>query len=207
MLHLKTVHNATFKLLNALISQDEIGMFSLAGGTALALQVGHRISVDLDFFTQNEFDANDLFECLRGCYNVTGCSQSVNSLSLFIKMEGEDIKVDFIRHHYPLLQPIRMIAKVRLFSLEDIAAMKLNAIANRGAKKDFFDIQALLNQFSLQDLLGFFEAKYEQLNSFTVIKSLTYFNDADLDPEPMSLVEVEWGDIKEKLRGLVKTSF
>lgn len=207
MLHLKTVHNTTFKLLNALVSQDEIGMFSLAGETALALQVGHRISVDLDFFTQNEFNANDLFEHLRDCYNVTGCSQSVNSLSLFVKIEGEDIKVDFIRHHYPLLQPIRVIDKVRLFSLEDIAAMKLNAIANRGAKKDFFDIQALLNQFSLQDLLGFFEAKYEQLNSFTVIKSLTYFNDADLDPEPMSLVEVEWDDIKEKLRGLVKTSF
>jgi predicted nucleotidyltransferase component of viral defense system len=207
MLHLKTVNKGTFTLLKSLASQDKLQEFSLAGGTALALQFGHRVSMDLDFFTKSPFDSNELFEYLRDSYDVSYCSQSANSLSLFIKLQGEDIKVDFIRHNYPLLRPIRVIDKVRIFSLEDIAAMKLNAIANRGAKKDFYDIHALLNCFSLQDLLEFFEQKYEQMNSFTVVKSLVYFADADLEPEPVSLVDVTWDDIKENFKNQMQTIF
>lgn len=153
----------------------------------------------LIFFTNNLFDSNDLFEHLRSCYEVSSCSQSTNSLSLFIKLQDEEIKVDFIRHNYPLLSPLSLVEGIRFFSLEDIAAMKLNAIANRGARKDLYDIHALLKVFSLGDLLGFFEQKYEQLNSFTVVKSLVYFADAELEPEPVSLEPLAWDDIKVDL--------
>ena len=82
--------------------------------------------------------------------------------------------------------------------------MKLNAVANRGAKKDFYDIHALLSRFSLQELLDFFAKKYQTMNRFTVIKSLAYFDDADLEPDPMSLMAISWeqikADMKQRLR-------
>ncbi len=203
MLRLKSIHPATSALLQSLSSLPELQNFSLAGGTALALQLGHRISVDLDFFTRQPFDSNRLFEFLRNIFTVGHCSQSVNSLSLFIEFQDDEIKIDILRHNYPLLRPIQKVEHIQLFSLEDIAAMKLNAIANRGSKKDFYDIHALLARFSLSELLTFFEKKYKQMNSYTVVKSLVYFADADLEPEPISLFNTSWDDIKENLRNTV----
>ncbi len=203
MLQIKGVHPKTFQLLKDLSSAGNLRDFALAGGTSLALQLGHRISVDLDFFTQSTFDSSALFESLRSSYDISSCSKSTNSLSLFIKFQNEEIRVDFIRHNYPYLSPLRIVEEIRLFSLADIAAMKLNAIANRGAKKDFYDIHALLGVFSFQEILHYFEKKYEQLNSFTVVKSIVYFADADIEPDPVSLEEISWDEIKLKLQGLV----
>jgi predicted nucleotidyltransferase component of viral defense system len=98
------------------------------------------------------------------------------------------------------------VGDIRLFSLEDIAAMKLNAVANRGAKKDFYDIHALLTIFSLSELIGFFEKKYQKMNSFTVVKSLAYFDDADLEPDPMSLMESPWDQIKVDIHQALRNS-
>jgi predicted nucleotidyltransferase component of viral defense system len=155
--------------------------------------------VDLDFFTLHAFDSVELFEQIRESFTVTDASPAVNSLSLFVAMNDERIKIDLLRHNYPLLCPVRIIEDVPLYSLEDIAAMKLNAIANRGAKKDFYDIHALLKYFTLQDLLRFFQQKYEQMNSLTVVKSLVYFEDADQEPDPLSLENASWPDIKNEL--------
>ena len=113
--------------------------------------IGHRISIDLDLFTTHPFDSNAKFEHLRDSYDVGSCSRSPNSLSMFVKSQQEEIKVDLIRHNYPLLHPVKSIDNIRIFSLEDIAAMKLNAIADRGAKKDFYDVHALLQCFQLQE--------------------------------------------------------
>lgn len=199
MLQLNTVHQGTFSLLKSLASLDKLREFYLAGGTALALQIGHRVSVDLDFFTLSMFDSNELFEFLKDSYEVSGATRSVNSLSLFVTLHDERIKVDMIRHNYPFLQPVKHVENIRLSSLQDIAAMKLNAVANRGAKKDFYDIYALLTRFSLKELLTFFQQKYEQLNSLTVLKSLVYFADADLEPDPVSLLDVSWADVKKEI--------
>jgi predicted nucleotidyltransferase component of viral defense system len=97
------------------------------------------------------------------------------------------------------LRSVRIVEDVPLYSLEDIAAMKLNAIANRGAKKDFYDIHALLKCYTLQDMLRFFQQKYEQMNSLTVLKSLVYFEDADQEPDLLSLENTSWTDIKNEL--------
>ena len=211
MLHLNTVEPETLSLLKALLAHEECRCFSLAGGTALALHFGHRISVDLDLFSQDRFNSNMLFESLRASEmfrdNLASCSQSVNSLSLFIKRKDKKIKVDFIRHHYPLLSPVQYIDDIRIFSVQDIAAMKLNAVANRGAKKDFFDVHRLLKQFSLSELLAYFEKKYDQINSFTVLKSLLYFDDAESEPDPISLIDTSWDEVKSTLHSLVKSHF
>ncbi len=203
MLQIKTIHAATFALLKNLSSMNELQPFALAGGTALALQLGHRISIDLDFITDQKFDSIALFERLSESFEIEKCATAPNSLSFFVNRQESSIKIDFIRHNYQTLQPIVNTADIRFFSLADIAAMKLNAVANRGAKKDFYDIHALLSRFSLCELLGFFEKKYSQMNSFTVIKSLVYFNDADLEPNPMSLTDITWDQVKKDLQQIV----
>lgn len=200
MLQLKTVHQETFELLKELSARKDPHSFALAGGTALALQMGHRISIDLDFLTDKEFDSWDLFERLAASFEVGDSSLAINSLSLFVKRGDSSVKTDFIRHNYTKLKPLVIVEGIRLFSLEDIAAMKLNAVANRGAKKDFYDIHALLTRFSMIELLGFFEEKYQKMNSFTVTKSLVYFADADQEPDPMSLVGLAWEEIKADLQ-------
>ena len=211
MLHVNTVEPKTLKLLRELQAYEECQHFSLAGGTALSLHLGHRISIDLDLFTQDQFDSNALFESLRDSEvfrdTVANCSQTVNSLSMFVKTEIREVKVDFIRHHYPLLIPVQCVDDIRIFSVQDVAAMKLNAIANRGSKKVFFDVHSLLELFSLTELLSFFEEKYAQINSFTVLKSLTYFDDAEADPEPLSLVDTNWHEVKVALNSLVMNYF
>jgi predicted nucleotidyltransferase component of viral defense system len=211
MLHFNTVEPEILKLLRKLQDHEECQHFSLTGGTALSLHLGHRISIDLDLFTQDQFDSNVLFESFRNSDvfrdTVTNSSQTVNSLSMFIKTEMGEVKVDFIRHHYPLLIPVQCIDDIRIFSVQDIAAMKLNAIANRGSKKDFFDVHSLLELFSLTELLAFFEEKYAQINSFTVLKSLTYFDDAEAEPEPLSLTGISWHEVKSTLNSLVKNHF
>lgn len=199
MLQLKTVNKETFAVLKDLLALDIFQDFTLAGGTGLALQIGHRISVALDFFTLHAFDSVELFEHIRESFTVSDASPAVNALSLFVAMNDERIKIDLLRHNYPLLRPVRIVEDVPLYSLEDIAAMKLNAIANRGAKKDFYDIHVLLKYFALQDMLRFFQQKYEQMNSMSVLKSLVYFEDADQEPDPLSLENTSWADIKNEL--------
>lgn len=206
MLQLKTIHQDTFELLKELCAGNDLHSFALAGDTALALQLGHRISIDLDFLTGKEFDSFALFERLSESFDLENSSTARNAVSLFIKRQGSSVKTDFIRHNYPRLKPLLTANGIRLFALEDIAAMKLNAVANRGAKKDFYDIHALLSRFSLPELLGFFEDKYQKMNSFTVTKSLAYFDDADLEPDPMSLMNIRWEQIKGDLKLALRDS-
>jgi len=200
MLQLTCISQETHNLLKALSAKDELCDFALAGGTALALYLGHRVSVDLDFFTTNCFDPNALFDSLKGAFDIRSCSTAENSLSFFVKTGEETVKVDMLRHNYPYLEPLSVGDNLRLFSIEDIAAMKLNAVANRGAKKDFYDIHALLRTFTLNELLGFFKRKYEPMNIFSVVKSLVYFDDAEREPDPISVIEKDWDTVKEELK-------
>ena len=160
-----------------------------------------------DFFTNSEFNSAWLLENLASQFLTENSSTAVNSLSVFIKNNESSVKVDFIRHNYPILSPMVTVGKIRLFSLEDLAAMKLNAIANRGAKKDFFDIYALLSHFSLAELTAFFEEKYQTMNSFTVGKSLAYFDDAELEPDPISLMDISWQEIKTVITSKLRDAF
>ena len=205
MLQLETIHPDTFGLLQKLSANDSLNGFALAGGTSLALQLGHRISIDLDFLSMQKFDSNSLLEKLDSQFDIENGATGKNSAALFINYKKTSIKTDFLRHRYPLLKPINRVEEIRLYSLEDIVAMKLNAIANRGAKKDFYDIYSLLDHFSMDTMLNFFREKYSKLNCMTVIKSLAYFDDAEFEPDPVTLTGVTWENVKLRFVQIVPT--
>jgi predicted nucleotidyltransferase component of viral defense system len=196
MLHHESVTPTTYQLLKFICSLEELQDFSLAGGTALALQIGHRISVDLDFFGNRPFSSEEILDLLSSQRQVSIISQNKNILILNI----QEVKVDFVNYRYPLISDQVTEKPVRLLGLPDIAAMKLAAIAGRGRKRDFFDLYFLLEKFSLRQMIDFYNQKYEDGSEMMVARSLTYFDDADTDELPRLLTsDVSWPDVKRKL--------
>jgi predicted nucleotidyltransferase component of viral defense system len=201
MLHLHAVPEPVAALLLRLSSCGALNRFALGGGTSLALRFGHRISVDLDYFTPEEFQPDMLAESLD-LDGATVLSVAKNSLRLV----SAGVKIDLLRHAYPEVAPIDTIEGHRLISIPDLAAMKLNAITNRGSKKDFYDLSELLHRHSLDEMLRFFGTKYPATDPFAVIRSLAWFDDAEHEPDPIPLAGQIWDDVKERiihaLRGL-----
>lgn len=177
MLQKQAVSKKLLELLIELEKIPELNSFNLAGGTALALQMGHRKSIDIDLFTTEIFDENSLMEVFTSKFKETKIlSHSKNSVTCAIN----GIKVDAIRHNYPYLENPLEEENIRMFSLADIAAMKLNAIAGNGSRaKDFIDLYFLLDKFSLKQMLEFYSKKYSQMEPFFVIKSIVYFDDIE----------------------------
>ena len=175
--------------------------FVLVGDTALALQIGHRKSVDLDLFTISGFDPDVLLTDLLPTFFPTLLQKS--SLSIICSIEG--IKVDFIHFRYPFIRPVRLEEGLRMLTLEDITAMKLDAISGRGSKKDFFDIFYLLQYFTLDEMFGFYLEKYPHQTTFHVLRSLAYFKDAENDPDPMVMdPSVTWYQVKSGITIAIK---
>lgn len=199
MLHYEAIYPETLELLNDFSNQGELEQFFLVGGTAIALHIGHRISVDLDFFTKKDINTDNLKFFLRNNYDLVKTETDINSLNCFINYKEKIIKVDFISYKYDLLKPIKNIDNIKLLELDDLIPMKLSAIAGRGSKKDFYDIFFLFDKYSLSDMLEFFKHKYKTENVFHLIKSLTYFEDADNEPEPILLKKVKWETVKNKI--------
>jgi predicted nucleotidyltransferase component of viral defense system len=171
--------------------------FYLAGGTALAIQLGHRLSVDLDWFSAKEFSRTAVRDALSraGRFELTGEEEGT--------MHGllDGVKVSFLRYGYPLLFPPVEFEGAKLADERDIAAMKLDAVSSRGSKKDFIDIYFLLEKYALPELLEIFEKKYAAIkfNKLHILKSLSYFEDADREPTPVMLRPVSWEAVKEKI--------
>lgn len=198
MLHFESVPDSVRNLLTQLAPAPVLADFALGGGTSLALRFGHRLSVDLDFFTTREFDPGNL-AAQTGINGATQVNRALNSLTL----DAHGTKLDFLRHAYPLLAPPDEIEDIRLLSLRDVAAMKLNAIANRGAKKDFYDLFELQHHHTLPEMIAWFETKYPSADRFTVIRSLAWFEDADAEPDPVSLHAADWQSIKSAIQTMV----
>lgn len=200
MLFPDTVDEKTLSLFSNICTDSAFDGFYLAGGTALALQIGHRVSIDLDFFSEESFSPDELQERLKAYGKIEIANTSKNTLQSFVG----NIKVDFLSHKYPMIKAVEYHNKYRLASLEDISAMKLNAINNRGAKKDFFDVYFLLQKFSLGTLISFYHKKYPEQNDMQVVKSLLYFEDAEEQPNPILIDKsLKWPDIKGKLIEIV----
>lgn len=204
MLHKKkdVILPATLALLERLQCDEDLSAFFLVGGTSLALQIGHRFSVDLDLFTLEPFDTQALVDHLNTNYAFQLSSVARNTLMGVI----EGVKVDFIRHAYPLVLPILEIDGLRLVSKEDIGAMKLNVIAHNGQRlKDFIDVYYLLELVPLQSLLDSYAVKYQNSNIMIPLKGLTYFDDLDLKMDPPILSkEISVEAIKKRLRKAVE---
>ena len=199
MLLYHTVEPHTLELLKKLSEKSFLSEARLAGGTALALQYGHRASVDLDFFGNIDGDSIDFKEQLREIGKISIIKESKN-INVFL-LDG--IKVDFINHSYQWIDHAISEDKIVLASPQDIAAMKINAIEGRGTKKDFIDLYFLLKHYSLQEILGFYQKKYPEYSLFRALMSLTYFEDAENQFMPKMFTEVAWEDIKQVVRKAV----
>lgn len=178
-----------------LTTQNVLSNFMLAGGTSLSLRFNHRVSVDLDFFTVHEFSPETLLESLESLINIDSYSIEKNTLNVF----SDGVKIDFIAHRYSLLKEYEIIDEVKLFSLEDVSAMKMSAIGGRGSKKDFIDVNLLLEHFSLRELLDLFHAKYPKANTIHLVKALTYFDDANLEDNPIPFNDKSWSKVEKRI--------
>lgn len=188
----------TFSLISELQNLSALKEFYLVGGTALTLQIGHRNSIDIDLFSINDFDSASLLALLRSKHTVEERYAGKNTLIAFIN----NIKVDFITHKYPFVKPPLSEEGIYYLSKEDIAAMKLNAISHSGKRlKDFIDLYYLLQYFSLNSLIGFFEIKYPNTNPLIPLKAINFFDDIDsiVDP-PKLLIPLPLEKIKKRIR-------
>lgn len=182
MLYKTTIDNSTLELLIRLMSDEVMKDFVLVGGTALALQLGHRISIDIDLFSTDSFDENALADYLRSAHNFELDFISKNTL----KGEIKGVQLDCIAHQYPwIISPINE-ENIRIASYDDIAAMKLNAIAGNGTRmKDYIDIAFLSCKRSFNQMLRGYEEKYNS-NPIIPVKAITYFDDINFN-EPIKM--------------------
>lgn len=195
MLHYEAVDIPTLELLKQLQSIDLFQQLRLEGGTALALQKGHRKSIDLDLFGSIDVDVLEINNALSQLGNITQIRNSKN-IHIYI-ING--IKVDIVNYTYPWLNEVLEIDGIRLAGYEDIAAMKLAAISGRGTKKDFVDIYYLLNLMSLSEMVKLYQKKFADGSIFMVLKSFIYFEDAEKDVMPDMIKELSWLEVKEEI--------
>jgi len=195
MLHFETVDPETLELLKQIQCHPAFDQTRLVGGTALALQIGHRKSVDLDFFGQINVQPVALRQILESYGNVSLRSAGFRIQQFMVC----GVQVDFVEYSYPWLDDPVCTEGLRLASFRDIAAMKLAAITNRGTKKDFIDLAFLLNHFTLGDMLGFYTRKFSDGAVFPVLKSLVFFDDAEDDPMPNMLHPFDWVAAKQRI--------
>ncbi|WP_127130712.1 nucleotidyl transferase AbiEii/AbiGii toxin family protein [Pseudoflavitalea rhizosphaerae] len=203
MLRKETVEEGTLDLIKKLMVDDVFRDFNLVGGTALSLMIGHRKSIDIDLFTNKDFSSHEIAEYLANRYNAENIQSIKNGVFCFIN----NIKVDIIAHQYPLVEKLEIIENIRMVSLLDIGAMKLNAIYDNGTRlKDFVDIFALLQYFSLDQLLSALGKKYPEIDVSMVGKSLLYHEDIQMK-EPIYYIgpEIKWPQIAERLRSALHT--
>jgi predicted nucleotidyltransferase component of viral defense system len=182
--------------------------YYLAGGTAMALYLGHRVSVDLDFFRPTLFDPMDLAGRLAQLGQFRLEQQSADTLL----GELEGIKVSFFRYRYPLIGETSAVLGVAVAGLEDLVAMKLDAISRRGTRRDFIDLYfAAQSSLSLSEALQCYSHKYAEVNvdPIHVVKSLAYFVDAETEPMPQMLTSVSWEAVRrffeEEARSLFRS--
>ncbi len=190
----KTLLPDTVRAIKLISDNKFIKKAYLAGGTALALQIGHRISVDLDFFTLNEFDEKKLSSEFS---NLNYFKEDGTSWRTVWGKIGET-KFSLFYYKYKLHEKTSEFEGIELASLKDIAAMKIHAIESRGTKRDFVDLYFLSKIFKLDEMLKFYDQKYLDLDNkmYHIIRSLDYFEDAEMDPMPNMLVETSWHAVK-----------
>lgn len=180
--------------------------FYLGGGTALAIYLRHRGSIDFDWFTQERIpNPMGFAQTLRdaGIPFITG--QTAPG-TLHGQVKG--VRLSFLEFRYPLIGPLVEWKEtgVSLASLDDLACMKLSAIAQRGSKKDYFDVYALcIHHRPLEQLLDLYQLKYNVTDIGPVLYGLVYFDDAEEEPAPMLLQQIKWQEVKTTFRNWVKT--
>jgi hypothetical protein len=205
MLHTAILSSSQKKALKVLGPFVNPRSFYLGGGTAVALHLGHRLSVDLDWFTPVEISdpAGLAADLKKGISNVV--IDRVEKRTVHCRVAG--VSVTFMDYRYPMLSPSMALEKsgCSIASLDDLACMKLSAMAQRGSKKDFVDLYAIcLKHRTLPELLGLYKRKYSIKDMSHVLIGLSYMGDAEREKIPEMKWKAGWGEIKKAFRGWVR---
>ncbi len=207
MLHLNTIDPALYKVLQDLCRLPELSNFALVGGTSLSLQIGHRKSDDLDFFTDRSFDIIEVKNTvLRYNPEVIFLVEKRHGFSCNFPLPGnltDTRKLDVYNWAVKFIRPVKQEGVVRLASLEDIAAFKLDAICHRKEKKDYIDIAVLLEKFSFGQMLEFYKEKFPMNDKRIVLTQILDIDDWENSVEPVMLIDLSpkkaFEEIKEKV--------
>ena len=202
MLFTEAVDDSTLELLKSLQSKEYLKGFFLTGGTALALYLGHRKSVDIDLFSNFGFDASQMLENINHDFQFQLFYSSTNT----IRGSIGNVKADINAHRYPYIKEPVIYDNFLILSVEDIIAMKLNAIMTSGQRvKDFIDIYFLLDKYDIADMLRFYNVKYSRVNDALLLKSLIYFDDVDNSDWPVLIKNsgLKWGSIRKRIEDVV----
>ena len=180
--------------------------FYLAGGTGLALQIGHRESVDFDFFSSQSFDTDILTKRLTTQFGMNSFSVmqvEKNTLSIILNKE---IKISFMTYNYPLINPLVASEFMNIASVPDIACMKLSAIMQRSTLKDYVDLYEIMKMYPLEQLLSFSKSKFPTIDSTVILKSLSYLEDIVDEPliYPAGQLKPQLSELKLFFQGAVK---
>lgn len=192
--HQEVIPQTTEAALGALRDARILVNFYLAGGTGLALQFGHRLSLDLDFFATENFNEDRLLEQVQWIDGFALVSKAPFTLHASI----QQTKVSFLGYPYPVLFPQAQFMGIAIADPRDIACMKVSAVASRGTKRDFVDLYVCARHYGLAEILRMFGEKFSQANynRIQILKSLSYFSDAEKDPMPQMLAPLDWNEIK-----------
>lgn len=201
MLRKETIAESTLELLIELMQDEHLKDFFLVGGTALSLRIGHRTSIDIDLFSLNPFDEKRMLEYMERKRGLQLNYLDKNT----IKGQIDNVQVDMITHAYPLVQNLEVIEGIRLASIQDIAAMKLNSIAGNGTRvKDFIDIAFLSSFLSLDQMLEAYENKYKTRNVVIVLKSLAFHQDINhMEPIKLVVENYSWKLVEQRIKRML----
>lgn len=204
MLQFSAIEPATLELLKALMNVPELENFSLVGGTALALKYGHRKSLDLDLFSSENFDNENVAAIITKYFPTFTYRTLSNPIGIFGFINN--IKVDFVKHHhFPVIDLVTVADGIRITGDKDIIAMKINAILKRAVKKDFWDLAELLKHYALKECIDFYNEKFKnQLLLISIPRAITYFDDAEESEEPVSLKGQTWSSVKKFIQKSVR---
>ena len=201
-LYLNILSNNQLSLFNEIATHSYITDYYLAGGTGLALQYSHRQSIDFDFFTYNDLSTTKIIQKLRTFGKFELQHEEENTVIGILN----DVRISFITYKYKVINKLKKYKNINIADEFDIAGMKLEAISSRGSKKDFVDFYFILKNIPLQDVFEFYEKKYGKAisNEYHLLKSLVYFEDAEVQAMPKMIKQADWEIIKKAIKNEVK---
>lgn len=193
-MHEEALSTDTLRSLKKVGSSGLLPTAYLAGGTALALWLGHRLSIDLDYFDPQDFDEAVLTQNLK---QIDGfLEERVGWKTILGTIDG--VKFSVFYYPYDLIEEPEVFEGIKVIGTKDIAAMKLQAIGDRGARRDFIDLYYLTKLYPLEAIFDFYEQKFHKLNEnrYILLKGLSYFADAEAEPMPQMLENIYWDEVK-----------
>jgi len=200
MLYKETTTPFLFETLKNLMQWQELLDFRLVGGTGLSLQLGHRQSIDIDMFNDKDFSVSDLSRIIRKKMPECEIRTLTFGLTIYISIpDSKSLKIDLMETD-KFIRPVSLIEGIRLAHIEDIAAMKLEAITSRNTRKDFYDIAELLNFYTVDQLFSFYTERYPYNDIKQVLENFTFFSeDCETELKPVSMKSIDWLSVKFRL--------